>query len=79
MPNDEVTRATTELYTNGQTEHITVPRPLRSLLKWKKRESLIVIMESPDRIVVMSLDSYMRDIVAADRRARPAADVEVPR
>lgn len=70
---EEVTRATTELFTNGQTEHITIPRPLRPLLAWRKREPLIVVLESPDVLRIISLEKFMQDAILQDRRERAAA------
>jgi bifunctional DNA-binding transcriptional regulator/antitoxin component of YhaV-PrlF toxin-antitoxin module len=75
---DEVTRASTALYSNGQSEHVTIPRPLRGLLKWQKREPLIVILENEHSVRVVSLRRYMEEVIEADRRARTVDDT-VPR
>lgn len=78
MLDDDVTRATSRLYSNGSSEHVTVPKPLRPLLKWKKHEDLIVILDSDESIRVLSMSAYLRSVVEADRRKEAAAPVSVP-
>jgi bifunctional DNA-binding transcriptional regulator/antitoxin component of YhaV-PrlF toxin-antitoxin module len=70
MNRDEVTRASATLYNNGHSDHVTIPAPIRSLLQWGKREPLIMVIINDQTITVTSLEQHMKDIIAADRRAR---------
>jgi bifunctional DNA-binding transcriptional regulator/antitoxin component of YhaV-PrlF toxin-antitoxin module len=74
MADGEVGRATTSLYTNGVSEHVTVPKPLRGLLKWRKREDLVITIVDDHTISVTSFERHMRNAILADRRERADAE-----
>lgn len=69
---EAVDRASATLYSNGHSEQLRIPKPLRPLLNWREREDLIVFIENPDTIRVVSLKRYTADVIEADRRTRHA-------